>query len=94
MFQPLEVIPGFDLWPGLLDPSAQRTLVEDVLAAAAAAPFARYDTAHGKAMSVAMTAFGPLGWTSDRAGYRYAERHPGTERPWPEMPKAQCSRMV
>lgn len=88
MFQPLEVIPGFDLWPGLLDPSAQRTLVEDVLAAAAAAPFARYDTAHGKAMSVAMTAFGPLGWTSDRAGYRYAERHPGTERPWPEMPKA------
>jgi alkylated DNA repair protein (DNA oxidative demethylase) len=33
-----------------------------------------------------MTAFGPLGWTSDKAGYRYVERHPDTDRSWPDMP--------
>ena len=88
MFQSLTVVPGFDLWPGLLDPAAQKTLVDAVMAAADAAPFAHYGTAYGKAMSVAMTAFGPLGWTSDQAGYRYADRHPGTGAAWPAMPPA------
>lgn len=86
MFKPLTVVPGFDLWPGLLSSETQKALVDAVMAAAKAAPFANYDTANGKAMSVAMTAFGPLGWTSDKAGYRYAERHPGTEQAWPEIP--------
>jgi len=86
MFKALSIVPGFDLWPGLLDLDGQRALIEAVLAAAEDAPFARYETAHGKSMSVAMTAFGPLGWTSDAAGYRYAERHPGTDRAWPDMP--------
>jgi DNA oxidative demethylase len=87
MFKPLEIAPGFDLWPGLLNLPTQRVLVEAVMAAAQAAPFANYDTAQGKAMSVAMTAFGPLGWTSDKTGYRYAERHPATGAAWPEMPQ-------
>ena len=86
MFQPLTIIPGFDLWPRLLERPAQEALVEAVLAAAAVAPFANYGTAYGKPMSVAMTAFGPLGWTSDATGYRYAERHPATDRSWPEIP--------
>ncbi|WP_168072932.1 alpha-ketoglutarate-dependent dioxygenase AlkB [Caulobacter sp. SSI4214] len=88
MFRSLEITPGFDLWPGLLDLAAQRDLVETVMAAAESAPFAQYETAYGKAMSVAMTAFGPLGWTSDGAGYRYADRHPGTGGVWPDMPRA------
>lgn len=88
MFQPLTVIPGFDLWPGLLDPPAQKALAETALAAAETAPFTNYGTAYGKPMSVAMTALGPLGWTSDKAGYRYAERHPVTDQPWPRMPQA------
>ncbi|MBQ1560133.1 MULTISPECIES: alpha-ketoglutarate-dependent dioxygenase AlkB [Caulobacter] len=88
MFRSLEITPGFDLWPGLLDLPAQRDLVEAVMAAAERAPFAQYETAYGKAMSVAMTAFGPLGWTSDGAGYRYADRHPGTGGVWPDMPQA------
>jgi alkylated DNA repair protein (DNA oxidative demethylase) len=87
MLQPLSVVPGFDLWPGLLDAEAQRALVATILGAAEAAPFARYETPQGKAMSAAMTAFGPLGWISDRSGYRYADRHPGTGRPWPAMPE-------
>jgi len=86
MFKPLSVIPGFDLWPGLLDPEVQKRLIAAVMMAADAAPFAHYDTPQGKAMSAGMTAFGPLGWVSDRGGYRYADRHPGTGAPWPVMP--------
>lgn len=33
-----------------------------------------------------MTNFGPLGWVSDRAGYRYQATHPETGRPWPSIP--------
>jgi alkylated DNA repair protein (DNA oxidative demethylase) len=40
----------------------------------------------GRPFSVAMTNAGRFGWVSDRAGYRYAERHPGTGRPWPPIP--------
>ena len=28
----------------------------------------------------------PLGWVSDRGGYRYQARHPVTGKPWPPMP--------
>jgi alkylated DNA repair protein (DNA oxidative demethylase) len=88
MIKPIRVLPGFDLWPGLLDAAAQDNLTRLAMAAFEVAPPARYETAYGKAMSVAMTSFGPLGWTSDKAGYRYADRHPGTGRPWPDMPQA------
>ncbi|MBO9710008.1 MAG: alpha-ketoglutarate-dependent dioxygenase AlkB [Caulobacter sp.] len=88
MNRSISIVPGFDLWPGLLDLRVQADLIETVRAAFEAAPPARYETAYGKAMSVAMTSFGPLGWTSDKAGYRYADRHPGTGRSWPDMPQA------
>lgn len=88
MIKPINVLPGFDLWPGALDQGAQNALLRLTLAAFEAAPPAQYETAYGKAMSVAMTSFGPLGWTSDKTGYRYADRHPGTGRPWPDMPQA------
>ena len=42
----------------------------------------------GKPFSVRMTNCGPLGWVSDRAGYRYQATHPVTGRPWPAMPAA------
>ncbi|MBO9547335.1 alpha-ketoglutarate-dependent dioxygenase AlkB [Caulobacter sp.] len=88
MIKPISVLPGFDLWPGLLDPKAQNDLTRLALAAFEVAPATNYETAYGKAMSVAMSSFGPLGWTSDKTGYRYADRHPGTGRPWPDMPQA------
>jgi alkylated DNA repair protein (DNA oxidative demethylase) len=88
MMKSIAVLPGFDLWPGRLDSRAQADLMRLALAALEAAPAAHYDTAYGKAMSVAMSAFGPLGWTSDKTGYRYADRHPGTGAPWPAMPQA------
>lgn len=77
---------GFRLIPGALDAQAQAALVEAVRQAAAQAPWRRYDTPYGKMMSVQMTSFGPLGWTSAHSGYRYTERDPVSGEPWPPMP--------
>jgi alkylated DNA repair protein (DNA oxidative demethylase) len=44
------------------------------------------ETPGGKAMSVAMTNCGPLGWTTDRRGYLYTATDPLTGRAWPAMP--------
>jgi len=79
-------INGFRLFPSSLDLAAQTGLAEQVMAAAAEAPFYRPATPGGKAMSVLQTSFGPVGWVTDRAGYRYEAMHPQTGRPWPEMP--------
>ncbi len=58
------------------------------MAAARAAPFYRPVTPGGRPFSVRMTNLGPLGWVSDRDGYRYQARHPETGRPWPPIPAA------
>ncbi len=43
-------------------------------------------TPSGFEMSVAMTSCGPLGWVSDRRGYRYDAIDPTCHKPWPTMP--------
>ena len=53
---------------------------------AAAAPFRHLTTPGGGRMSVAMTNAGSCGWHSDASGYRYVDRDPATDRPWPHMP--------
>ncbi len=52
----------------------------------AAAPFRHLVTPGGHTMSVAMSNCGPLGWVSDRRGYRYSQQDPLSGRPWPAMP--------
>lgn len=79
---------GFILHPGALAPEAQAALVDAVMAAAEVAPFYAPVTPWGKPMSVRQTSFGPLGWITDRSGYRYGERHPVTGAPWPPMPQS------
>lgn len=64
----------------------EKQLLEEVDGIAAAAPFRHLVTPGGYRMSVAMTNCGPLGWVSDRSGYRYDPIDPLTERPWPRMP--------
>lgn len=81
-------INGFRFFPAAIAPPLQAALVEAVMAAAKVSPFYRPLTPGGKAMSVQQTSFGPLGWTTDRAGYRYEPRHPTTGAPWPQMPAA------
>ncbi|WP_256645773.1 DNA oxidative demethylase AlkB [Thermomonas paludicola] len=63
-------------------------LLAGVEVVSAAAPFRHLVTPGGHAMSVAMTNCGSLGWCSDRRGYRYDPRDPGTCRRWPAMPQA------
>ena len=82
---PEPLAPGAVLLPGFALPSAP-AIVDAIHGIAAAAPFRRMLTPGGRPMSVAMTNCGPVGWVSDRKGYRYSPIDPETGRPWPEMP--------
>src|SRR5476649_2901056 len=79
---------GFQLISGAIDAAGQAALVEEVLAAANAAPFYRPVTPSGMPMSVDQTSLGACGWTTDRGGYRYEPVHPLTRQPWPPMPQS------
>ena len=52
------------------------------------APLRHLVTPGGHVMSVAMSNCGPLGWVSDRSGYRYDASDPTTGQPWPPLPDA------
>ena len=54
----------------------------------AKAPLRHLVTPGGHVMSVAMSNCGPLGWVSDRSGYRYDPLDPLSGRPWPALPAA------
>lgn len=79
-------LPGFRLLPGRLDEATQAELAQAVLALTEQSPTYRPVTPSGKAMSVAMTNLGDLGWITDARGYRYEPRHPLTGHPWPPIP--------
>lgn len=75
--------------PATLDPVAQRDLLEALLGCLEAAPLYRpVMPRDGRPFSVRMSNAGPLGWVSDRAGYRYQAVHPETGRAWPAIPPA------
>ena len=84
--EPFPDLPGFQYWPGRLDEAAQSALLAAVETALVAAPLYRPVTPGGKPFSVRMSNLGPLGWVSDRSGYRYQPSHPVTGRPWPPIP--------
>jgi alkylated DNA repair protein (DNA oxidative demethylase) len=66
----------------------ESTLRESIECISQVAPFRHLETPGGYRMSVAMTNCGPLGWTSDRTGYRYDALDPHTGKQWPGMPPA------
>ena len=83
----MELQPGVRFWPGFFGRAAQEELVEAIRAVVAEAPLYRPAMPRtGKPFSVRMTNCGPLGWVSDRAGYRYQPDHPETGAPWPAIP--------
>ena len=87
MTAPLHIAPGILLWREWLGRAAQETLLADVLARVREAPFYRpLMPGSGKPFSVEETNFGPLGWVSDKKGYRYQPLHPVTAKPWPDIP--------
>ena len=79
-------LPGFRLWPGLLDVAEQAELLAEVRRGLEAAPLYRPVTPGGRPFSVRMSNFGALGWVSDGEGYRYQPTHPATGAPWPAIP--------
>ena len=81
--------PGLQFLPGRFGPDQQREMVETLRAAVAEAPlFIPVMPRTGRPFTVRMTNLGPLGWVSDRAGYRYQSTHPETGQPWPAIPDA------
>ncbi|MEO3414625.1 alpha-ketoglutarate-dependent dioxygenase AlkB [Roseovarius sp. CAU 1744] len=85
MRAPTITIRGFRVFKGLMDSAGQRAMLAELREIVAAAPLFSPDTPYGKPMSVRMTSAGKYGWTSDRSGYRYADRHPGGGA-WPAIP--------
>ena len=82
-----ELAPGLIHHPGYLDPAARRRLAAEVAATLdAAPPVVPRMPRTGQPFSVRMSNAGPLGWVSDRDGYRYQATHPETGRPWPPIP--------
>lgn len=79
---------GIALLRGFADTRVLMPLIHDL---AERAPFRHLVTPGGQTMSVAMTNCGPVGWVSDRSGYRYSSRDPETGRDWPPMPEAFVS---
>ncbi len=67
-------------------PGVQATMLDDLHAVIAQAPFRHMVTPGGFTMSVAMTNCGELGWVTDKKGYRYDALDPLTNKLWPEMP--------
>lgn len=78
---------GFRLLPGHLDRAAQGALMADIADVIRAAPlYTPVMPRSGRPFSVRMTNCGPLGWVSDRDGYRYQPARPETGEAWPAMP--------
>lgn len=84
----LTIAPGVTYAPGFLDAAGQAALRDDIRAVVRAAPlYTPRMPRTNKPFSVRMTNCGPLGWVSDRDGYRYQATHPETGDPWPTMPE-------
>nr|WP_321455163.1 alpha-ketoglutarate-dependent dioxygenase AlkB [uncultured Cohaesibacter sp.] len=74
---------------GYLDLEAQQALLEEIRGLVAKAPlFTPTMPRWGRPFSVRMSNCGPLGWVSDKSGYRYQATHPVTGKPWPAMPQS------
>ena len=73
--------------PGYFGAEAQQRLLEAARDVVKAAPlFTPVMPRTGKPFSVRMSNCGPLGWVSDKSGYRYQPDHPVTRKPWPPIP--------
>jgi DNA oxidative demethylase len=79
---------GLRIYPAMIELDKQYKLVEDLQNVVRCAPlFAPSMPRSDRPFSVQMTNCGPLGWVSDKAGYRYQPTHPITGAPWPPMPE-------
>lgn len=83
----MEIEPGVRLYRSYFDEAAQIALLREIEQVIAQAPlFTPAMPRSGAPFSVRMTNCGPLGWVSDKTGYRYEPLHPQTRAPWPPIP--------
>lgn len=81
------MISGLRYYGGHLNRDTQEKLLYSLEAATVKAPlFTPVMPRTGRPFTVRMTNFGPLGWVSDRNGYRYQATHPDTGQNWPPIP--------
>jgi alkylated DNA repair protein (DNA oxidative demethylase) len=81
------VASGVTLWREKLSPLEQKGLLDDVVERLKSAPLYRpVMPGTAKPFSAEQSNFGPLGWVSDKSGYRYQPVHPMTGTPWPAIP--------
>ncbi len=84
-----ETLPeGAALFRNRLSLAEQHAILDEVEHVIAEAPLFRPQMPTGPTMINSLTNCGPLGWISDRRGYRYEPTHPATGRPWPPIPQA------
>ncbi len=80
--------------PEFLDRGAQEQVLRDLRQALEQAPLVTpVMPKTAKPFSVRMSNVGPLGWVSDKSGYRYQATHPATGLPWPAIPSKHYGRM-
>jgi alkylated DNA repair protein (DNA oxidative demethylase) len=80
-------MPGLAYYPGFLARDRQESLRDLLRELLAKAPYyIPVMPRSGRPFTVRMSNLGPLGWVSDRAGYRYQPTHPETGEPWPAIP--------
>jgi DNA oxidative demethylase len=79
---------GLVYHPEFFSKDAQLALLDTIAGIVRLAPvFQPVMPRTGKPFSVQMTNCGPLGWVSDKAGYRYQALHPITGKAWPPLPE-------
>jgi alkylated DNA repair protein (DNA oxidative demethylase) len=82
-----DVLPdGVAVFRNRVKPLEQRAILDGVAQAIAEAPLFRPQMPTGPYMINSLTNLGPLGWISDKRGYRYEPTHPTTGKPWPPIP--------
>lgn len=77
---------GARLFRHRLSAAEQLAILDEVAAVIDEAPPFRPQMPTGPYMINTLTNCGPLGWMSDKRGYRYQETHPATGKPWPPIP--------
>lgn len=83
------------LFHAFLSLDEQKELLDEIRAIVAEAPlFTPLMPRWGTPFSVRMSNCGPLGWVSDKKGYRYQSNHPVTGQSWPAMPIKLCDLWV
>ncbi len=82
---------GAKLFRGRLSVVDQLAILDDVATVIEEAPPFRPQMPTGPYVINTLTNCGPLGWMSDKRGYRYEATHPVTGKPWPPIPQAVLS---